>query len=83
MAGSVTFRLFAAARAAAGAAEVVVPSGPADQVVAALLADHPSRLADVVAISSLVVDGARIDAHSTEPLAAGSVVDVLPPFAGG
>ncbi|MCU0284578.1 MAG: hypothetical protein MUD13_11905 [Candidatus Nanopelagicales bacterium] len=79
----VTFRLFAAARAAAGRAEVQVPAGPVAAAVAALLAEAPDRLADVVAISSLVSDGRRLDPASGDQLPAGATVDVLPPFAGG
>jgi molybdopterin converting factor small subunit len=79
----VTFRLFAAARAAAGRAEVQVPAGPIADTVAALLAQGPPRLGEVVSISSLVCDGRRLDPGSTEPLPDGAVVDVLPPFAGG
>jgi molybdopterin converting factor small subunit len=51
--------------------------------VAALLAEAPDRLADVVAISSLVSDGRRLDPASGDQLPAGATVDVLPPFAGG
>jgi molybdopterin converting factor small subunit len=80
---SVTFRLFAAARAAAGTAEVHVPSGPTGQVLEQLAADRPPRFRDVLAVSSLVADGRRLDPASAELLAGGTVVDVLPPFAGG
>ncbi|HEX6887526.1 MAG TPA: MoaD/ThiS family protein [Candidatus Nanopelagicales bacterium] len=79
----VVIRLFAAARAAAGRSEVMVPAGPIRDVVAGLLADAPSRLAQVVAVSSLVSDGVRLDPDSAAALPDGAVLDVLPPFAGG
>lgn len=80
---AVTFRMFAAARAAAGADVVAIAPGPTSQVVAALKAGLPPRFADVLASSSLLADGVRLDHTSTAPIPAGTVVDVLPPFAGG
>jgi len=80
---AVTFRLFAAARAAAGTGEVHVPPGPVSEVVADLLAALPDRFAEVLAVSSLVADGHRLDRTAPTPLDAGAVVDILPPFAGG
>jgi sulfur-carrier protein len=79
----VTFHLFAAARAAAGRPQVEVPAGPVRATVEALLAGAPPRLAEVVAISSLVHEGRRLDLRSEVPLPDGAAVDVLPPFAGG
>ncbi|MCU0301210.1 MAG: hypothetical protein MUF35_06340 [Candidatus Nanopelagicales bacterium] len=79
----VTFHLFAAARAAAGRQHVEVPAGPVRAGVEALLAGAPPRLAEVLAISSLVCDGRRLDPASEDPLPDGAEVDVLPPFAGG
>ena len=59
--GAVTFRMFASARAAAGAAEVHVAPGPTAEVVTTLAASLPPRFADVMAASSLVADGHRLD----------------------
>ena len=78
-----TVRLFAAARAAAGTAEVTVPAGPLDGILADLRAAHPPRFADVLAVSSLVSDGVRLDPADPTPIPPGAVIDVLPPFAGG
>jgi molybdopterin converting factor small subunit len=80
---AVTFRMFASARAAAGRAEVHIPAGPTVQVVAALAAGLPARFGDVLASSSLLADGVRLDHTSTVPIPGGTTVDVLPPFAGG
>jgi molybdopterin converting factor small subunit len=81
--GAVTFRMFASARAAAGAGEVHVAPGPTAEVVAALAASLPARFADVMSASSLVADGHRLDHTSSAPIVGGTIVDVLPPFAGG
>lgn len=80
---AVTFRMFASARAAAGASEVHVTAGPTAEVVTALAAALPPRFADVMAASSLVADGHRLDPASPAPIAGGTIVDVLPPFSGG
>jgi molybdopterin converting factor small subunit len=81
--GAVTFRMFASARAAAGTAEAHVAPGPTNHVVAALAAGLPPRFADVLASSSLLADGVRLDPISTARIPGGTTVEVLPPFAGG
>ena len=58
-------------------------AGPTAAVIAALTAATPAAFTDVLAVSSLVSDGIRLDPSSQAPLAGGLVVDVLPPFAGG
>lgn len=79
----VTFRLFAAARAAAGSSQVEVPAGPVAEVLRTLADGMPPRFAEVLSVSSLMADGIRLDPTADSHLAAGAVVDVLPPFAGG
>jgi sulfur-carrier protein len=79
----VTFRLYASARAAAGTSELRVAAGPTAAVVAALAARAPVQFAAILAVSSLVADGIRLDRTSLDLLPAGAIVDVLPPFAGG
>lgn len=81
--GRVTFQLFAAAREAAGRSAVTRPSGPMAAVIAGLVAELPPRFGDVLAISSLLLDGERVDPASDRVLPADAVIDVLPPFAGG
>ena len=88
MSDEVLVRYWAAAKAAAGTAEESFPAVPD---LAALLAAVEQRygagsaLVGVLARCSYLVDevspGAR--PHTEVALAAGSVVDVLPPFAGG
>jgi len=79
----VTVRMFAAARDAAGTGEVLVAPGPLDELLAAVRAGAPPRLAEVLAVSSLICDGVRLDLAAPTPIPAGAVIDVLPPFAGG
>jgi molybdopterin converting factor small subunit len=82
-AGSVTFRLYASAREAAGTSTLHVAPGRTVDVLAALAAGRSPRFASVLAVSSLMSDGYRLDRTAATPLDAGTVVDVLPPFAGG
>jgi molybdopterin converting factor small subunit len=86
-AGTVTVRYWAAARAAAGRSEDAVPAGPLDAVLAAALALHPGndRLAQVVPICSVLVGDVAVRAadRSGIDVPHGSLVELLPPFAGG
>ena len=75
----VTVRLFAAARSAAGTPVLSIPACSIGQRLADLgLGD---RFAAVLAMSTMLCDGRRLSAD--DQVAAGAVVDVLPPFAGG
>lgn len=84
---TVVVRYWAGARAAAGVAEEAVRAETAADAIAQvkdLHADNPS-FARVVGVCSLLVDGvqARTGADLSNPLKDGSVIEVLPPFAGG
>jgi molybdopterin converting factor small subunit len=79
----ITVRYFAGARAAAGVPEDEVPPGcTLDQLAAALVARRGARLAPVLQVASLLVDGVAWRERD-RPLPDPAVVDVLPPFAGG
>ena len=88
--GSIVVRYWAAARAAAGVEYDVLQATEvrtlADVLAAVreLHADRP-RLSDVVAVCSVLVGDRPVG--SVEPgevtLAAGDIVELLPPFAGG
>lgn len=79
--GSVTVRYWAGARAAAGVESDVVPGcRTVAEAVAAVDALHPG-LAAVTAVSTLLLDGRAT--HRDHDLPDGSVLEVLPPFAGG
>lgn len=78
-----TVRLFAAAKAAAGASEVQVPPGTVSAITDEL-ARRFSALAVVLPRCSFLVDGAQPSLGIMHTrVAAGSTLDVLPPFAGG
>ena len=81
----VTVRYFAGARAAAGCAEDVLEaaSGAVVQdVIGRIAARHGAKLAGVLPACSLLLDEVAVRDRSV-PVADGSVLDVLPPFAGG
>jgi molybdopterin converting factor small subunit len=76
-----TVRYWAGARAAAGVeSDVVRDCLTVADAVAAVDALHPV-LAPVTAVSTLLLDGRAT--HRDQPLPDGSVLEVLPPFAGG
>lgn len=76
----VTVRYWAAAQAAAGTHEEMLPAGDLEQLRAAAAQAHPG-LEPVLKLASFLIDGRRVDGAAALP--AGSVVEVLPPFAGG
>lgn len=80
-----TIRYWAAAKAAAGVAEEPFAETVLADVLAAAVARHGDALARVVQRSSFLVDGAPVGGRDRAgvELADGSVVEVLPPFAGG
>ena len=73
--------LFAAARAAVGAAMVTADPGPLSAVLDGIEAGHPA-FGSVRPRCSYLVDGLAVHGEDAD-VAAGSRVDVLPPFAGG
>lgn len=83
----VTIRYWAAAKEAAGVPEEAIEAATlADAIDAAVANRAPgSRLREVLARSSFLVDATRANRASAETIALrdGSVIEVLPPFAGG
>ena len=77
---TVTVRYWAGARRAAGRREEQLVA-PDVRALRGLLSQRPD-LAAIVAASSLLVDGVA-PASDDVTFAAGAVIDVLPPFAGG
>jgi molybdopterin converting factor small subunit len=79
---SVTVRYFAGARAASGVDTETRSAESLDDLLGQIVATHGERLERVLTACSFLVDGTqtRDRAHALSP---GSVVDVLPPFAGG
>ncbi len=76
-------RYFAAARAAAGIAEetVAVPDGASVAEVGELLAARHPDLGRVLTRCSFLLD--EVAVRDVSAPASGSMLDVLPPFAGG
>jgi molybdopterin converting factor small subunit len=83
VAGELTVRYFAGARAAAGTTEEAAPAElDLDALTELLAGRHGERMAAVLKVASFLVDG--LACHDrTAALPAGATVDVLPPFAGG
>lgn len=79
-ADGVTVRYWAGARAAAGVAQEQRPPGSVADVLAAAAADHPD-LVPVLAVASTLLDGLSVGPDARAE--AGSLLEVLPPFAGG
>lgn len=77
-------RFFAGAAEAAGATSVVVDVAPDRRIaeVVESLADGNERLARVLAVCSLLLDGVRV-ADRGDAVGSAAQLDVLPPFAGG
>ena len=79
---TVTVRYFAGARAASGVDTETREAGSLDELVGQLVDAHGERLERVLTACSFLVDGTSAR-DRTLALSPGSVVDVLPPFAGG
>jgi molybdopterin converting factor small subunit len=79
---SVTVRYFAGARAAVGVDSETRDAASLDELVGQIVDDHGERLERVLTARSFLVDGTSTRDRALV-LAPGSVVDVLPPFAGG
>lgn len=77
-------RFFAGAAEAAGgpARTVEVTPGHSVATVVDQVVGGDARLAKVMGVSSLLLDGTRVTDRSM-PVGAASQLDVLPPFAGG
>lgn len=87
---SVTVRFWASARAAAGVPEQVVPVDGTVRLLelrAAVIAAHPEAetLPRVLGVCSALVDGTPVGSRDPGDVEVrpGSVVEFLPPFAGG
>ena len=83
---TVKVRFWAAARTAAGRSEDEYDDpGTLADLVGAIRARHDDRLAAVLAVSSFLVDADPVGTreHGSVLVPTGSVVEVLPPFAGG
>ena len=80
-----TLRYWAAAKAAAGVAEESVAADTLAEALAAARALHDDRFTTVLGRCTFVVDGDPVGGrdHARVGVREESLVDVLPPFAGG
>ena len=78
----VTVRYFAGARAASGVDTETREARSLDELVGQIVDDHGEKLARVLTACSFLVDGTTTRDRALQ-LSPGSVIDVLPPFAGG
>jgi sulfur-carrier protein len=78
-------RYWAAAKEAAGVAEETVAAGTLADALAVARAGHSERFTTVLARCSFVVDGDPVGGrdHARVAVQPESLIDVLPPFAGG
>jgi molybdopterin synthase sulfur carrier subunit len=79
---SITVRYFAGARAASGVDTEQLSAATLEELVGRIVDVHGDRLARVLTACSFLVDGTSTRDRAVS-LAPGTVVDVLPPFAGG
>ena len=89
----VTLRYWAAAKEAAGTAEETISAATLAEALAAARckaegsgqADQDSRLRAVLSRSSFLIDGMPVGSRAPDAvvLSYASVIEVLPPFAGG
>jgi molybdopterin synthase sulfur carrier subunit len=81
--GTVTLHLHAAAREAAGQRTLTCAISTTDALRDFLVGEFGERMAHVLSMSTLLVDGMRVSPAETMQIPNGATVEVLPPFAGG
>jgi molybdopterin converting factor small subunit len=82
---SVTVRYWAGLKEAAGTAQEEAAGDTLREVLEAVRERHDARFATVLGVCSVLVDGDPVGArdHRSVLVRPGSLVDCLPPFAGG
>jgi molybdopterin converting factor small subunit len=83
MSESVMLHLHAAAREAAGQSTLSCTATTAHALRADLVSRFGEQMQLVLAVSTLLVDGAGVRPGEDIAIPDGSTVEVLPPFAGG
>lgn len=85
MVGMTTLRYWAAARAAAGTPDEPTCAATLQEALLLARATRDDRFGTVLGVCSFVVDGEPVGARPHADIALGpqSLIDVLPPFAGG
>lgn len=80
---AVQVRLFAALREAAGTGELTVAAGPLPAVLDELRGRYGVRFSEVLAISSVLIDGDATQHDAGVALPDGAELALLPPVSGG
>jgi molybdopterin converting factor small subunit len=76
-------RFWAGARTVAGTTQEAVAPGPLPEVIGGLIETHGERMRSLLACSVLLLDGAQVERDAAVTVADDSVLEVLPPYAGG
>jgi molybdopterin converting factor small subunit len=76
-------RYWAGAREIAGTPEQSVPLDSLSQLLAAIGAEHGDRMARLLDVGLILVDGERAPRGVDRALDESAIVEILPPFAGG
>lgn len=80
---TVRVRMFAALREAAGAGETTAAPGRLPDVLDALRARHDRRFTEILAISTVLVDGRPTPRDAAVEVPDGAELALLPPVSGG
>lgn len=75
--------MFAALREAAGTAEVAVEPAPLPQLLDELRGRFGGRFGDVLAMSSILLDGSSVPRGADVEVPDGAELALLPPVSGG
>lgn len=76
-------RFWAGARDVAGVAEQVLPAALLSELLAVVGTEHGERMGRLIEIGVVLVDGEQVARGVDPPLTDASVVELLPPYAGG
>jgi molybdopterin converting factor small subunit len=76
-------RYWAGAREIAGTAEQSVAATSLAGLLAAVCHEHGDRMARLVEVALVLVDGERVARDGDQSLTDAAVVEILPPYAGG
>ena len=76
-------RYWAGARDIAGTSEQTKPVDSLGQLLTAIRAEHGDRMTRLLEVGLVLVDGERADIGADSVVTDATVVEVLPPFAGG
>lgn len=76
-------RYWAGARDIAGTTDQSLPASSLLELLAAVGDQHGGRMQRLLEVGMVLVDGERVTRGEDRPLADSSVVEILPPYAGG